>query len=227
MGLALGPPTDWLTRSAKLTVLALKPTVLMLARLLPMTLSFCWLALSPDRLAKTILLTLESSFGGRCDTGSEFRDAAKRSDVFLDVLKTLERAELSQLREELAVGLGLHRILMLQLGHEQRQKGLAAKCIRLDRAGLVPSFRRAPKSLQPPLSLLPAQWGHGESQSRELVDVAPFFAPFGRAMSRERSLPHPIERKMPLARELPGSPGRLDEVGAPSHFNAKLVDRRL
>ena len=46
-------------------------------------------------------------------------------------------------------------------------------------------------------------------------------------MSRERSLPHPIERKMPLPRDLPGSPGRLDHVGSPSHFNAKLVDRRL
>jgi hypothetical protein len=46
------PPTDWLTRSAKLTTLALWPTVLMLARLLPMTLSFCWLAFNPDKLAE-------------------------------------------------------------------------------------------------------------------------------------------------------------------------------
>ena len=41
IGFALGPPTDWLTRSENSTVLALKPTVLMFARLLPMTLSFC------------------------------------------------------------------------------------------------------------------------------------------------------------------------------------------
>ena len=40
-GFTLVPPTDWLTRSAKLTLLDLNATVLMFARLLPMTLSFC------------------------------------------------------------------------------------------------------------------------------------------------------------------------------------------
>src|SRR5215510_8643153 len=45
-------PTDWLTRSAKATLLALKATVLMFARLLPMTASFCAFALRPDRLAE-------------------------------------------------------------------------------------------------------------------------------------------------------------------------------
>src|SRR3954449_2261840 len=52
IGLALDPPTDWLTRSAKLTELDLKPIVLMLARLFPMTLSFCWLAFRPERLVE-------------------------------------------------------------------------------------------------------------------------------------------------------------------------------
>ncbi|MGC4085793.1 MAG: hypothetical protein QM736_27620 [Vicinamibacterales bacterium] len=52
IGFTLVPPTDWLTRSANCTALALKPTVLMLARLLPMTFNFCWLALSPERLAE-------------------------------------------------------------------------------------------------------------------------------------------------------------------------------
>ena len=41
VGLALEPPTDWLTRSAKSTMLDLKPTVLRFARLFPMTFSFC------------------------------------------------------------------------------------------------------------------------------------------------------------------------------------------
>ena len=44
IGFALAPPTFWLTRSMNCTELALKPTVLMLARLLPITLSFCWFA---------------------------------------------------------------------------------------------------------------------------------------------------------------------------------------
>ena len=38
IGLMLEPPTFWLTRSMNETVLALKPIVLMFARLLPMTL---------------------------------------------------------------------------------------------------------------------------------------------------------------------------------------------
>ena len=37
-GFTLVAPTVWLTRSEKLTALVLKPTVLMFARLLPMTL---------------------------------------------------------------------------------------------------------------------------------------------------------------------------------------------
>ena len=51
-GFALVPPTDWLTRSENSTVLALKPTVLRFARLLPMTSSFCCWALSPERLVE-------------------------------------------------------------------------------------------------------------------------------------------------------------------------------
>ncbi len=38
IGFWLVPPTDWLTRSENDTLLALKPTVLRFARLLPMTL---------------------------------------------------------------------------------------------------------------------------------------------------------------------------------------------
>ena len=52
IGLTLVPPTVWLTRSAKLTELVLKPTVLMFARLLPMTLRYVELALRPDRPAE-------------------------------------------------------------------------------------------------------------------------------------------------------------------------------
>ena len=48
----LDPPTDWLTRSEKLTLLDLKAIVLMLARLFPMTSSFCWLAVNPERLVE-------------------------------------------------------------------------------------------------------------------------------------------------------------------------------
>src|SRR3954467_5789768 len=62
IGLELDPPTDWLTRSEKFTELDLKPIVLMFARLFPMTLSFCWLAFSPERLVENdITLVLPSA----------------------------------------------------------------------------------------------------------------------------------------------------------------------
>src|SRR4029077_14268255 len=52
MGFALEPPTDWLTRSEKLTSLSLNASVLMLARLFPTTSSACWLALKPEKLVE-------------------------------------------------------------------------------------------------------------------------------------------------------------------------------
>jgi hypothetical protein len=61
IGFALGPPTDWLTRSEKFTELPLKATVFRFARLLPITLSFCWLALRPDRLAEKEPMDIEIS----------------------------------------------------------------------------------------------------------------------------------------------------------------------
>src|SRR5262245_7266832 len=67
IGLAVEPPTDWLTRSANSTVLLLIAIVLMFARLLPITLSFCWFELSPERLAEndTLDLPVRGLGGGR------------------------------------------------------------------------------------------------------------------------------------------------------------------
>ena len=60
IGFWLVPPTVWLTRSAKLTTLDLKPTVLMFARLFPMTLRYVEFAVrpaSPDENDPTAIYT--------------------------------------------------------------------------------------------------------------------------------------------------------------------------
>jgi len=61
-GLTLVVPVDWLTKSAKLTALALKPTVLMFARLLPITLRYCACALSPESAAENDPTAMTCSF---------------------------------------------------------------------------------------------------------------------------------------------------------------------
>src|SRR5436190_21189092 len=52
IGFELVPPIVWLTRSMNVTELDLKPTVLMFARLLPMTLRYVPFAFSPERPAE-------------------------------------------------------------------------------------------------------------------------------------------------------------------------------
>src|SRR5215210_3318476 len=52
IGFRLDPPTVWLTRSWNVTELDLKPTVLMFARLFPITLRYVPFALRPERPAE-------------------------------------------------------------------------------------------------------------------------------------------------------------------------------
>src|SRR5687768_3052262 len=72
------PPTDWLTRSENCTALALNPTVLIFARLLPITPKYMLLARSPESAAENEPRAIDYSppSGGVSSVVSAFFSAA-------------------------------------------------------------------------------------------------------------------------------------------------------
>src|SRR5688572_13993535 len=143
IGLALEPPTVWLTRSMNVTPLDLKPIVLMFARLLPITLRYCAFAFRPDRPAENEPTAIRcTSFtwdrrgrSPRSGAGLRLRldlcriyakGSADGLEGLLNLRELLERAERRQLRDELAVVLGRRWILVLQLRYQQLEERVLA-----------------------------------------------------------------------------------------------------
>src|SRR5688572_21560044 len=149
IGFTLDPPTVWLTRSWKVTELALKPTVLMFARLFPITLRYAPFALRPERPAEnepTAIMCAPCAAASLPPPrlrlcGRVFRRYAERGADLLQLelhrRQLLERAELGKLSDELAVSLRLGGILVLQLRDEQLQECILAQVLLLHRRGLV------------------------------------------------------------------------------------------